>query len=254
MEIARFIFWTALKALSLAFLGLVAVKAAGEAARASARRNLAWLRGAVAAVVLALVAAGSWFLGYDVAAEIYHRAGQSSLARGEVRRAYENTRRAVELRPANLAYWQALVTAKFAGHQLESLVADRAALEALNGGRLAPDDAYRIAAAYYFLAEYDRVYPLTRELIRESPAYAAPYVLQGYALTAQRNFSEAEKTFLQILQIIPTQQAAVEGLAHIHYLRDNLPGALHVLEETRKFPFPREAQHRFEDLKALYVQ
>lgn len=254
MEIARFIFWTALKTLSLAFLGLLAVKAASEAARVSADRRLAGLRAAVAATVLALVAVGGWFLGYDVAAEIYYRTAQSSLARGEVARAYSNSRRAVEIRPANLAYWQVHLAAKFAARQFESLLEDRPALETLNGGRLAPADAYRIAAAHYFLAQYDRVYPLTGELIRENPMFAAPYVLQGYALTSQRKFGEAEKTFLEILQILPTQQSAVEGLAHVHFLRGNVPGALHVLEETRKFPFPPEARSRFEELKALYAQ
>ncbi len=254
MEIARFIFWTALKTLSLAFLGLLAVKAAGEAVRAGADRRMVWVRATVAAAVLALVAVGGWFLGYDVAAEIYHRTGQSSLARGEVARAYTNSRRAVEIRPANLAYWQVLAAAKFSAQQFESLLEDRPALEALNGGRLAPADAYRFAAAHYFLAQYDRVYPLTGELIRENPMFVAPYVLQGYAYTAQRNFGEAEKTFLEVLQIFPTQQAAVEGLAHAHFLRGNVPGALHVLEETRKFGFPSEARNRFEDLKALYAQ
>ena len=81
-----------------------------------------------------------------------------------------------------------------------------------------------------------------------------PYILQGDVLTAQRKYGEAQQAFLAALQILPTDQAAVEGLAHAYFLEGNRQQALKVLEETSKLPFSIEAQKRFEALKGLYGQ
>lgn len=257
MEIARFFFWTAMKALSLVFLGLLAAKGVGSLQMQRPQRKakcLAVMRVVLYTVILALAALGARNLGYDVAAEVYSRASQSNLARGEVSKAYSNALRAVELRPGILRYWRTLAAAKFAQHQFASLVEDLPVFQALSGGKLEEEEIYRIAAAHYFLAQYDKVIPLTQQMIRESPVYGAPYVLQGYAYTAQKKFPEAERSFLAVLQMFPTQEAAVEGLAHVYFLTGDTARALGVLNETAKFPFPREARKRFEALKALYAQ
>jgi tetratricopeptide (TPR) repeat protein len=256
MELARFIFWTAMKTLSVAFLGLLAVKAVGGLHPGKMRtgRRVAAVRGALYAAILTLVGLSAWNLGYDIAAEIYATASRNNLVHREVKKAYENSLRAVELRPGNLRYWQALGASKFALRQFASLAGDVPVLQALSGGKLEEEDTYRLAAAYYFRAQYDKVISLTQEMIEENRFYAAPYVLQGYAYTAQNKFPEAERSFLDVLQMFPTQQAAVEGLAHLHFLAGNRAGALHVLDETEKFPFPAESRQRFEALKALYAQ
>jgi cytochrome c-type biogenesis protein CcmH/NrfG len=91
-------------------------------------------------------------------------------------------------------------------------------------------------------------------LIRQNPAYAAPYVLQGLAYTAEKKYPEAQQSFLGVLQIFPNNQAAVEGLARAFYLGGDRQRARAVLDETAKFPFPPPARERFEALKGLYDQ
>jgi len=257
MEIARFIFWTAMKGLGLAFLGLLAVKAVGamrSAARGPEGGRTAILRGFLYAVIAALVVLSARNIGYDIAAEIYARASSNDLAEGKTGRAYANALRAVEMRPGVLRYWRALALAKLGLRQFHSLVQDVPAFQALSGGALAEEDGYCMAVGYYFQARYDMVTPLTQDMIRQNPMYAAPYVLQGYAYTAQKRFAEAERTFVEVLRLFPTQASAVEGLAHLYFVGGNKAGALDILEQTKKFPFPPESRLRFEALKALYAQ
>lgn len=246
-----------MKALCLAFLGLLAAKAVGSAYPGKTegrRQHGVAVRSVLHAAILILVGLSAWNIGYDVAAEIYAATSRSNLARREFAKSYSNALRAVELRPGNLWYWRGLVAAKFALRQYSSMATDLAAFRSLGGGKLDEEDAYRLAAAYYFQAQYEKVIPLTQELIAENRAYAAPYVLQGYAYTAQKRFAEAERTFLDVLRMFPTQQLAVEGLAHLYFLGGNKAGALDILNQTAKFPFPPESRPRFEALKALYAQ
>ena len=253
MELGRFIFWTAMKTLSLVFLGLLAAKAV-SALQVQKSKQLPWLRGVLYIATIVLVGLGARSLGYDVASENYARTSQMNLAEGQLDKAHSNALRAVELRPGVLRYWQALARAKFALRQFNSLVRDEPVFLSLSGGELDEEGAYRVAASYYFLAQYDLTTTLTREMIKKNRAYAAPYVLQGYAYTAERRYAEAERTFLEVLQMFPTQQSAVEGLAHLYFIAGNTAGSLAVLEQTSKFRFPTEARQRFEDLKALYAQ
>jgi tetratricopeptide (TPR) repeat protein len=257
MEIVRFIFWTAMKTLAVVFLGLLAVKSVGSLRRGEeglgTGRALA-IRGILYGIILLLAILSAWNLGYDIAAEVYATASQRNLARREVKNAYANALRAVELRPGNLRYWQLLAASKLALHQFASLIDDLPVYQALSAGKLEEEDRYRFASAYYFQGEYDKVIPLTRQMIAENPMYAAPYVLQGYAYTAQKDFAQAERTFLTVLRMFPTQQSAVEGLAHLYFIGGNKAGALSILEQTKKFPFPPESRRRFEALKALYAQ
>jgi tetratricopeptide (TPR) repeat protein len=257
MELARFIFWTALKTLGLAFLSLLAVKGiAGLPSRLGMRdsRGLFWLKRGLSALVLLLAGLGAWSIGYDVAAENYARTSLRNLEERQVAKAYANASKAVALRPGVLRYWQALEKAKFAQRQYASIVADVPALRSLSEGTLGEEDAYRLAASYYFLAQYDQAILLCRQMIKKDRMYAAPYVLEGYAYTAQRDFDSAEHSFLAVLQMFPTHEAAVEGLAHVHFLRGRISAALAVLNETARFPFPPAARARFEALKALYAQ
>jgi len=257
MEEVRFIFWTAMKTLGLVFLGLLAAKAvAGLRAPAPARQGkyLFWLRAALYGLILVLVVLGAREVGIDVAAQNYAWTSEKNLAERQLDKAYANARRAVERRPGGLRYWQTLAQVKLVQRQFASLVADMPIMQALSGGKLDEEDVYRLAACYYFLAEYDRVIPLTQGMIKENRFYAAAYVLQGFTYTAQKKYPEAQRTFLEVLQMFPSQQAAVEGLAHVHFLRGDIAGALEVLDQTAKFPFPPEARKRFADLKALYAQ
>ncbi|MBI1940692.1 MAG: hypothetical protein HYS33_04190 [Acidobacteria bacterium] len=257
MELVRFIFWTAMKTLCLVFLALLAVKAVGGSSGGNAERDgrrVAAVQGALYIAILVLVSLSAWYVGYDIAAEVYATAGRTNLARGQVQKAYANSLRSVELRPGNIRYWRTLAASKSALRQFGSLVGDLAVFRALSGGKLDAEDAYRFAAAYYFQAEFDKVIPLTRELIAANRFYAAPYVLQGYAYTAQKKFPEAERSFFEVLQMFPTQASAVEGLAHLYFLGGNKTGALDLLNQTSKFPFPPEARQHFDALKALYAQ
>jgi tetratricopeptide (TPR) repeat protein len=257
MEEVRFIFWTAIKTLSLVFLGLLAAKAvAGLRPPAQARQGkcLFGLRAALYGLILVLVVLGAREVGIDVAAQNYAWTSEKNLAERQFDKAYANALRAVERRPGALRYWQTLAQVKLVQRQFASLVADMPIMQALSGGKLDEEDVYRLAACFYYLAEYDKVIPLTQRMIKENHVYAAAYVLQGFTYTAQKKYPEAQRTFLEVLQMFPSQQAAVEGLAHVHFLTGDIASALEVLDQTAKFPFPPEARKRFAALKALYAQ
>jgi len=255
----RFIFWEAMKALSLVFLAVLAAKgigglrADGQAAKSRRlARRLAWSRGVLYAILLALAALGARGVGYDLAAQFYFWASQDNLAHSEARRAYANARRAVQLRPGVLRYWQTLARSKFSQQQFASMLEDEPAFRSMSGGRLEEEDALRFAFAHFFLAEYDQAILLTRQLIKENRDYAAPYVLEGMAHLNQKQYPEAERRFLAVLQMFRSQEHAVRGLAQVYFLRGERARALAVLNETEKFPFPADARQRFRDLKALY--
>lgn len=254
MELTKFIFLTGIKALGLLFLGLLASKAVGALQSSEARhQRTPAIHWGLYAVILAAVALGALTVGYDVAAETYMRASGRDLARRDGASALVNAQRAVELRPAALRYWQTLSSIKFAQKQYTSAVADAPALRVLAGGKLEEEDAYRLAVSYFLLGEYGKVHPLTQDLIRDKRAYAAPYVLEGYTLLAEKHYDQASKIFLEVLRMYPSQQTAVEGLAHVQYLSGNRASALSVLEQTARYPFAPEARRRFEALKGLYA-
>ena len=249
MEVIRFIFWEAAKVLGLMLLGLVACKAvAALAVRAS------WIKPALYALILALAGLGGWYAGNDVAAEVYMWSSNSNLAHGDLDKAYSNALRAVSLRPNNLSYWHTLMQTKMRLQQLQSALGDEPAIQALSKGNLDEGDEYEFALCEFFLGHYDQVVGITLRLIRQNPAYAAPYVLQGLAYTAEKKYPEAQQSFVAVLQIFPTNQAAVEGLARAYYLGGDRRRALKVLDETMKFPFAPPARVRFEALKGLYEQ
>ncbi len=257
MEVVRFIFWTALKTLSLVFLGLLAAKAVaglGVPGAPGQGSRFGVGRGALYLLILLLVILGARDVGTDMAARNFAWTSEKDLAQAQLAKAYANALRAVELRPGVLGYWQTLARVKLALRQFASVVADMPIIQSLSGGKLDEDDAYRLAAAYYFLGQHEKVFPLTQQMIRDNRMYAAAYVLQGYSYMAQKKYPEAQRTFLEVLQLFPTQQSAVEGLAHAHFLAGNTAAALDVLSQTATFPFPPEARKRFEALKALYAQ
>ena len=263
MDSLRFIFWEAMKALSLVFLAVLAAKGIGSVSvdgqAAQSRRlarwlapRLAWLRGVLYAILLALAALGARGVGYDLAAQFYFWASQDNLAHSDAPRAYANALRAVQLRPGELRYWQTLARSKFSEQQFASMLEDEPAFKSLRGGQLEEEDALRFAFAHFFLAEYDQVILLTRQLIKENRYYAAPYVLEGMAYLNRKKYPEAERCFLAVLQMFPSQEDAVRGLAQVYFLRGERARALAVLNETEKFPFPADAREQFRDLKALY--
>jgi tetratricopeptide (TPR) repeat protein len=262
VETFKFMFWEAMKTLSLALLGLLAAKAVGGLKDDGVRdRQLVWVRRALYASTLVLVMLGAEGVGKDLAARFYFWASQGNLAHfetsgvyPEASKAYANALRAVELRPGNLSYWRLLARSKFSQQQFRSMLRDQPAFEALSEGHLDEEDALRFAFAHLFLAEDDKVIPLTRQIIRENRFYAEPYVLEGIAYADQKKYAEAERTFLEVLQMFPTQEGAVRGLAQVYFLTGNRARALAVLGETDKFSFSPEARKRFADLKALYSQ
>jgi tetratricopeptide (TPR) repeat protein len=144
--------------------------------------------------------------------------------------------------------------AKIRLQQLQSAVDDEPTFLTLSRGNLDEVDEYNFALCSFFLGQYDKVVATTLRLIRQNPAYAAPYVLQGLAYTAERKYPEAQQSYLAVLQIFPNNQAAAEGLAHAFYLDGKRQQALAVLDETAKFPFPPPVRQRFEALKGLYDQ
>jgi tetratricopeptide (TPR) repeat protein len=249
VEIIRFVFWEGVKVLALVFLGLVSTKAVAALAV-----RTGWIRPALYALILALAGIGAWEAGNDVAAEVYMWSSNSNLSRGDLAKAYSNAIQAVRLRPGNLTYWRALMQTKMRMQQLQSMVDDEPAMRALSNGNLDEVDDYQFALCSFFLGQYDKVGATTLRLIRQNPSYAAPYVLQGLAYTAEKRYPEAQQSFIAVLQIFPSNQAAVEGLARAYYLAGDRQQARAVLDETVKFPFPPPIRQRFEALKGLYDQ
>jgi hypothetical protein len=249
VEVIKFIFSEAVKVLGLVFLGLVSAKAV-----AALTVRMGWIRPALYALILALAGLGAWYAGNDVAAEVYWWNSGNKLSRGDVDKAYSDAIQAVKMRPNNLGYWRALVETKIRLGQVQSAMDDEPAVRALSSGDLDEGDEYQFAVCSYFSGQYDNVVATTLRLIRQNPSYAAPYVLQGMAYTAEQKYPEAQQSFTAILQILPSNQAAVEGLAKAFYLAGDRQRALSVLDETVKFPFPPAARQRFEALKGLYDQ
>jgi tetratricopeptide (TPR) repeat protein len=249
MESIRFAFWEAAKVLGLVFLCMLAAKSARALASSKA-----WARPIVVVLILISATLGAWFVGNDVAAEVYMWSSESSLARGDVINAYANAVAAVRLRPNNLSYWHTLMRTKMSMHQLDSVLDDEPAMQALSGGTLDEEDEYQFSLCDYFLGRYDKVVATTMRLVRQNPSYAAPYVLQGLAYTAEKKYPEAQQSFLAVLQIFPTNQVAVENLARAYYLGGDRQHGLQVLGQTSGFQFDAAARKRFDDLKGLYGQ
>jgi tetratricopeptide (TPR) repeat protein len=253
----RFIFWEVLKTVALILLALLCAKAIGGLRAGSApdrSERLRFVRGVLYFALLVLVAVGALGIGDDVAAELYFTASRDNLDRSQVEQAFNNALSAVRLRSGVLRYWQMLAATKLRQGQFKSLLEDQRAFRALSPDRLEESDALRFALAQFFLGQYGQVIPLTRELIQNNRLYAAPYVLQGNTFMALKNYPEAERSFLEVLQIFPGQEDAVEGLAHVHFLAGDTRQALAVLDETARHPFPPAARKRFASLKALYAQ
>lgn len=258
MDEIRFIFSEIFETLCLVFLGLLAAKAAGELRASSsppvAKMQRAAIRGVLYTVILALVVLGARGVGKDTSAGIHALASEDDLRHLRLDSAYANALRAVELRPGIIIYWKDLSASKFLKGQFESALKDEPVLNALNGGKPDEDSTLRFAYCHYFLGQYDHVFPLTGQLIRDSRYNPSPYVLEGMTYMAQKKFAQAEQKFLNVLQFLPVQQAAVEGLAQAHFLMGDSGGALEVLNQTQKFPFSPEARQRFNALKAFYAQ
>jgi tetratricopeptide (TPR) repeat protein len=249
LELIRFVFWEAAKVLGLVFLGLVSTKTV-----AALTVHKRWIKLPLYALILGLAGIGAWYVGNDVAAEVYMWSYESDLGHGDPVKAYSNATRAISLRPNNLSYWHALMQAKIHLNQLQSVLDDEPAVRALSKGSLDEEDEYQFALCAFFLGQYDRVVSTTLRLIRQNRSYAAPYVLQGLAYTAQKKYPEAQQSCLAVLQIFPNHQAAVETLARAYYLGGDRRRALAVLDETAKFSFPPTVRQRFEALKGLYDQ
>ena len=257
MEQVRFIFWELLKTLGVAFISLLAVK--GVASLKATTDSILASRLARAkpwfyALILALVVLGAWNLGYDIAAEVYYWAALGDAQHSRASKSYLNSLQAVVLRPGIPRYWQALQSAKFRLGQWASVVDDSPALQRVTGRDLDEVDSYRLAVSLFFLGRYDETLRITERLVAQNRLYLPPYILQGYVLTAQGKYGEAQQAFQAALNVLPTDQAAVEGLAHACFLEGNRQQALKILEDTSKFPFPIEAQKRFEALKGMYGQ
>ena len=249
MEAIRFIFWEAVKVLALVILGLICAQGA---AALVVRKG--WIKPALYALILALVGLGAWYAGNDVAAEVYLWSCDSNLDHGDPVKAYSNALRAVNVRPNNLSYWRAVARSKRSLLQFHSALDDEPAVRALSKGELDEADEYQFALCAFSLAQYDRVVASTLHLIRQNPSFAAPYVLQGLAYTAERKYPEAQQSFLAVLQFFPNDQAAVEGLARAYFLAGDRQQALAVLDATAKISFSPPVRERFEALKGLYDQ
>lgn len=257
MDEVRVIFAESLKALGLAFLALLAVKAvsglkvAGQKRRA---RRVGPVKVVLYLAILVMVIVGARNVGYNVAAGVYRWASEDNLRQSEIPKAYANALRAVSLRPGTIANWRALAMTKLVQHQFESLLEDLPAFQSLAGGDLDEEDAYHFALCYFYLGQYDKLMRTTEQLIARNRSYAAPYILQGLAYTALGKRSEAEWSFMAVLQMFPNHQAAVEGLSHEFFLEGRRDRALAILNETAKYHFPPETRARFEDLKRFYAQ
>src|SRR5262249_36626751 len=151
----------------------------------------------------------------ELAAEIYFMASRDNLAHSQPAKAYANALSAVRLRTGQVRYWQLLSTSKFVLRQYESLLEDQPALQSLGEGLLDEKDLMRFAFARFFLAQYDETVALATQLIKENRSYPAPYVLLARTYTAEKRYTDAERTLLNVLQMYPSQEEAVESLAHL---------------------------------------
>jgi hypothetical protein len=272
METVRFLFWEAMKVIGLAFAGLVAAKAiatlrrgqapnssedAGGANRVDSPAKVGLTKAGLTktglyVVLLALVALGAYSVGVDVAAEIYYWAAQDNLAKSDAAKAYINAVRSIELRPSALRHWRVLERAKFTSHQFASMIEDAPALQKVSGGELEEEDALRLAYAYFFTTQYDRVFPITERLLRQNRYYAAPSVLEGYTYIGKRQYHDAKRTFLFVLQVFPNQEDAVKGLAEAYFLGGERAQAVSVLRQTSRFNFTPDARRRLSELQQMY--
>jgi len=112
----------------------------------------------------------------------------------------------------------------------------------------------RYAYCQYALGHYEDVFPLTEPVIHDNPIYSLPYVVEAMAYTAEKKYAHARQRYLDSLKYFPNQEAAVAGLAHVHFLMGDTGGALEVLAATAKLSFPPESRKRFDALKAFYAQ
>jgi len=247
----EFIFWEAVKALTLLVLALLAAKAVRTFLR---QRRRSALGPALYGVLVVLAALGARTIGLDIAAEVYNWVGEKDLDRHRWAAALGNALRAVELRPGVASYWDLLARAKFSTGQYASLLRDEPVFRALNPRGLSEDDLMRFAYCRLFLGQYREVIPLADEVIHLNPGYPKAYVIEGLAQAGLRSYEDAERNFLKALQILPTQADAVEGLAHVYFLMGFTDRALAVLDTTVRYSFPPEARKRFQALKALYEQ
>lgn len=256
MQIPHFIFVEGLKTFALVFLALLAVKiiSALRFGGESGARKPAWIKAALYLAVVVIAAAGAKAIGDDAAAEFYYRAAERNADHNNVPLEYANARRAVELRPANLSYWETLDAAKVAAHQFQSALDDGPAVRQLSAGKLSDADEIRYATCHYFLGEYAQALEASQRVIRRSPYYPVAYAIEGLSYTALGQYPAAEKAYLTLLGMVPTDVDGVRGLARAYYLAGQAPRALAVLDATRHYPFSPTARKQFEELKALYAQ
>lgn len=257
LDKVNFVLTEILKTLGLAFLGLLAVKAIHNlrgGSEESKAKLVGFVRALLYAATIAIAALGALSVGGDVAAGIHEWAAESDLDRHDLSLAYANALRAVELRPGVLDYWRTLAQVKLVGQEYASLLKDEPAIQALGGGDLRESDAYHFAVCHFSLGQYDETLAITHRLISRDRYYAAPYIIEGMAYVAQKKYADGAHTYLDVLQIFPNQQAAVEGLAQVYFLMGETGRALDVLNDTSKYPFTPEARKRFESLKVLYAQ
>ncbi len=253
MEAAHFVFWEALEAVALVFFSLLALKVIGGLPSGAGRRG-ALIKASLYAAVLVVALMGARFIGYDTAAEVYFWSAQRNITHRQLVLAYSNALRAVDLRPAKLAYWRVLEQTKIMGQQYASVLQDEPALRALSSGGLSVSDLLTFAACQYSLGRYGQAIATTKQVIQRDRSYPYAYVLQGMADIASQNFSGAEKILLTVLGMFPTERDAVEQLAQAYYLGGDVPRALAVLGATAHYPFSPQSRQRFEELKALYAQ
>lgn len=245
MQFAHFIFVEGLKTFVLIFLALLAAKIAGVAGRRS------WVKWALYLAIIVLTVLGASAVGKDAAAEIYNRAAESQT---NILLAYTNALRAVRLRPGVLRYWQTLEELKVRSRQFQSALNDEPALLQLSHGKLSDADAVRFATCRYFLGDYEQALAESQRLIQRSPFMPVAYAVEGLSYTALKQYPPAEKAYLTLLGMVPTDVDAVTGLARAYYLEGDAGRAQSVLDATRHYAFSPAARKRFEELKALYAE
>ncbi|HEV2419188.1 MAG TPA: tetratricopeptide repeat protein [Terriglobia bacterium] len=256
MEISHFIFVEGLKAFALIFLVLLAVKiiSAMRLGALHSARKPGWVKWALYLLVIVIAIAGAAAIGDDVAAELYYRASSKNADRGEVPLEYLNALRAVQMRPSNLRYWQALDEAKVAAHQFQSTLDDEPVFLRLSAGKLSDTDEIRFGTCHYFLGQYEQAVQSSKQVIKRSPYYPIAYALEALSYTALKQYQAAETAYLTLLGMVPTDADAVTGLARAYYLAGDAPRAIAVLNATRHYSFSPPLRKHFEDLKALYAQ
>ena len=150
-------------------------------------------------------------------ADALHNLGQRYQQKGEYRKAIDQYRKAIAMRPAFYNAYNNLATCY---GELKMYPEAEAALEKCIA--LKPDDYYamsNLAVVMIQTGKLDEALRLAEQAVRTEPAYANGRVTYGTALAMSRRYDEAEHQFNEALRLDPQNTGARENLQRLSAAR-----------------------------------